>query len=54
MSERTRRIDQLLREEISAIIRARSHDPRVGFVTITGVDVAPDLQPRHRVGLGHR
>ncbi len=43
MSERTRRIDHLLREEISAIIRREVHDPRVGFVTITGVDVSPDL-----------
>jgi ribosome-binding factor A len=44
MSERTRRIDHLLREEISAIIRREIHDPRVGFVTITGVDVTPDLR----------
>ena len=44
MSERTRRVDHLLREEISAIIRRELHDPRVGFVTITGVDVTPDLR----------
>ena len=44
MSERTRRVDHLLREEISAIIRREVHDPRVGFVTITAVDVTPDLQ----------
>jgi ribosome-binding factor A len=44
VSERTRRVDHLLREEISAIIRRDVHDPRVGFVTITAVDVAPDLQ----------
>ena len=44
MSERTRRIDHLLREEISAIIRREVHDPRVGFVTITEVDVTPDLR----------
>ncbi|HKZ92083.1 MAG TPA: 30S ribosome-binding factor RbfA [Candidatus Limnocylindrales bacterium] len=44
MSERTRRIDHLLQEEISAIIRREVHDPRVGFVTITGVDVTPDLR----------
>ena len=43
MSERTRRVDHLLREEISAIIRRELHDPRVGFVTITGVDVTADL-----------
>ena len=44
MSERTRRIDHLLREEISAIIRREVHDPRIGFVTITSVDVTPDLR----------
>ncbi len=44
MSERTRRVDHLLQEEISAIIRRELHDPRVGFVTITGVDVTSDLR----------
>jgi ribosome-binding factor A len=44
VSERTRRVDHLLREEISAIIRREVHDPRVGFVTITSVDVTPDLR----------
>jgi ribosome-binding factor A len=44
LSERTRRIDHLLREEISTIIRRDLGDPRLGFVTITGVEVAPDLR----------
>jgi ribosome-binding factor A len=44
VSERTRRVDRLLQEEISAIIRREVHDPRVGFVTITDVDVTPDLR----------
>ena len=44
MSERTRRIDHLLQEEISAIIRREVGDPRVGFVTITGVEVTRDLR----------
>jgi ribosome-binding factor A len=43
VSERTRRIDHLLQEEISAIIRRDVHDPRIGFVTITAVETAPDL-----------
>jgi ribosome-binding factor A len=43
MSERTARLDELLREEISAIVGREIADPRIGFVTITGVDVAPDL-----------
>jgi ribosome-binding factor A len=44
MSQRSRRVDHLLQEEISAIIRREVHDPRVGFVTITGVEVTPDLR----------
>jgi ribosome-binding factor A len=44
VSERTRRVDHLLREEISTIIRRDLGDPRLGFVTITSVDVAPDLR----------
>src|SRR5262249_59527603 len=31
------------REEISALLRSELRDPRVGFVTITGVRVSPDL-----------
>jgi ribosome-binding factor A len=44
MTERTARLDELLREEISAIIQRDVDDPRVGFVTITDVEVAPDLR----------
>jgi ribosome-binding factor A len=44
MSERTARLDELLREEISRIVTRGVQDPRIGFVTITAVDVAPDLQ----------
>lgn len=43
MSERTARLDELLREEISAVIAREIRDPRVGFVTVTGVEVTPDL-----------
>jgi len=44
MSQRTERIDQLLREEIGAIIARDIADPRVGFATITNVETAPDLR----------
>ena len=44
MSERTARLDELLREEISEVIRREVDDPRIGFVTITDVDVSPDLR----------
>lgn len=44
MSERTARLDELLREEISSVIRREVDDPRIGFVTITDVEVMPDLR----------
>jgi ribosome-binding factor A len=43
MSQRTERLDDLLREEISAIIARDISDPRVGFVTVTKVDVDREL-----------
>jgi ribosome-binding factor A len=44
VSDRTRRVDHLLQEEISAIVQRDVHDPRVGFVTITSVETTQDLQ----------
>jgi len=44
VSERTARLDELLREEISSIIRREVDDPRIGFVTITDVEVSADLR----------
>jgi ribosome-binding factor A len=43
VSERTARLDELLREEINEVIRREVDDPRIGFLTITEVDVTPDL-----------
>jgi ribosome-binding factor A len=43
MSERTARLDELLREEINEVIRRDVDDPRIGFLTITDVEVSPDL-----------
>jgi ribosome-binding factor A len=43
MTARTDRIDQLLRQEIGAILARDIQDPRIGFVTITDVETAPDL-----------
>ena len=40
---RRERVADTLREEISTLLRSEVHDPRVGFVTITGVSVSPDL-----------
>jgi ribosome-binding factor A len=44
MSQRTERIDELLRQEIGAILARDVADPRIGFVTITSVETAPDLR----------
>jgi ribosome-binding factor A len=44
MSQRTDRIDQLLREEISRLVTEEVADPRVGFATITRVETTPDLR----------
>ena len=43
MTQRTDRIDQLLRQEIGEILAREIQDPRIGFVTITDVETAPDL-----------
>jgi len=43
MSQRTERIDELLRQEIGDIISKDIADPRVGFVTVTEVETAADL-----------
>jgi ribosome-binding factor A len=44
MSQRTDRIDELLREEIGAIIARDIADPRIGFATVTDVETSPDLR----------
>lgn len=41
--KRIARLNEQLRREISELIRREVRDPRVGLVTITGVDVARDL-----------
>jgi ribosome-binding factor A len=42
-SRRQRQVAELLHQEISQLIQHRTRDPRLGFVTVTGVDVSPDL-----------
>lgn len=43
MTQRTDRIDELIRQEIGEIIVRDLSDPRIGFVTITDVETVPDL-----------
>lgn len=42
--KRSQRVSDLLREEIADIIIFRLKDPRIGFLTVTGVDVTDDLK----------
>jgi ribosome-binding factor A len=44
MSQRTDRVDELLRQEIGAIVARDVADPRIGFATITKVETTPDLR----------
>jgi ribosome-binding factor A len=43
MTQRTDRIDELLRQEISKALERDVTDPRIGFVTVTDVETVPDL-----------
>jgi ribosome-binding factor A len=40
---RLTRVADLLRQEVADILASRMRDPRMGFVTVTGVEVSPDL-----------
>jgi len=44
MTQRTDRVDELLRQEIGSIITRDVADPRIGFATITKVETTPDLR----------
>ena len=44
VTQRTDRVDELLRQEIGAIVTRDVADPRVGFATITKVETTPDLR----------
>jgi ribosome-binding factor A len=43
MPERMRRVNELIREVLSEAVGSLQ-DPRIGFVTITGVKTTPDLR----------
>ena len=42
--DRMRRVDEAMREVLSAAITSELKDPRVGFITVTAVDTSPDLR----------
>ncbi|HTY13337.1 MAG TPA: 30S ribosome-binding factor RbfA [Candidatus Omnitrophota bacterium] len=41
---RPERVGELIKEEISRIVRERVSDPRIGFMSVTNVEVSPDLK----------
>jgi ribosome-binding factor A len=43
-SQRQRQVAELIHQEISQLIQYSTQDPRLGFVTVTGVDVTGDLR----------
>lgn len=42
--DRMRRVNEAVREVLSARIAEGLQDPRIGFVTVTAVDTSPDLR----------
>jgi len=40
---RPQRLGDLIQREVSELIRLELRDPRVGMITITSVDVSPDM-----------
>jgi len=43
VSKRTERVADLIRRELSDLFMNKMRDPRMGFVSITDVEVSPDL-----------
>src|SRR4029078_3327905 len=43
MGDRMRRVNEAVREVVSEAV-GRLKDPRIGFVTVTGVETSPDLR----------
>ena len=44
MPDRMRRVNEAVREVLSARLAAGLKDPRIGFVTVTAVETSPDLR----------
>jgi ribosome-binding factor A len=44
VSTRTDKLSDLIRAEVSRLLLREVRDPRIGFVTITGASVSPDLR----------
>ena len=44
MTDRMRRVNEAVREVVSARLAEGLRDPRIGFVTVTSVETSPDLR----------
>jgi ribosome-binding factor A len=42
-SQRLRRVADQIQKELSGLLQTELKDPRVGMITLTGVEVSPDL-----------
>jgi ribosome-binding factor A len=42
--KRLDRVNQLIKEEVSTLLQRELKDPRLGFVTVTGVETSKDLR----------
>ncbi len=42
--KRSQRVGDLVREEVAEMIMYRLKDPRLGFITVTGAEMTPDLK----------
>ena len=43
-TKRMRRVNEVMREVIGSAIATELEDPRIGFVTVTSVEISPDLR----------
>ncbi len=44
VSHRANRVAEEIKREITQMLRDEIKDPRIGFVTVTGVEVTPDIR----------
>lgn len=44
MTHRPRKIEQFMKEELSQIIQREMKDPRIGFISVTAVEVSADMR----------
>lgn len=44
MTHRPEKLEQFIKEELSEILRREVNDPRIGFVSVTDVEVSVDLR----------